>query len=521
MSIFKHSLELEKTPYEKILDQPVCTLSGYPKDILRFNDLLRGTQIFGGTGSGKSSGSGKWLAMSFLRKIIGGLVLCVKPDEKDEWIKMAKAAGRYDDLVIFNEESGLEFNFLEYEMTREGRGGGEPMNVTDLMMVAQELLQNFSAGSGGGSDSEGAFWIKGLKRLINRMVTLLKLAKKETSIENLRNLLVSALGYKEAEEFNQLVSELGKIHSAKDQIQPLEELKELNERMDNWRARNFCISCLSTAHNNLDSKKKAFEKEKPSFDLIYSYFTKEFPKLSFKTRSIFEEFFFGLAEPFLAGILKDYFSKGISPQLRPETTYLDNKIIILDFPIKEFLVAGIFAQGLYKYMWQQAMERRRPKDEENPKPVFLWCDEAQFFINPGYDSLFQTTARSSLVCTVYLTQSINNYYFTMGSQNSEARAKSLLSNLALKIFHANSDFDTNEFAANTMGKDYRSSHTISENGGSFSKEFQYQVLPKTFSMLRTGGPRNDFEVDGVVTLTGRIWSTDKNFLEVTFNQKTK
>ena len=109
----------------------------------------------------------------------------------------------------------------------------------------------------------------------------------------------------------------------------------------------------------------------------------------------------------------------------------------------------------------------------------------------------------------------------MGSNNGQARAKSLLSNLALKIFHANSDSDTNEFAANVIGKDYRSSHTVTETGGSFSKEFQYQVLPKRFSELRTGGPRNDFEVEGVVTLTGRTWSNGKNFMEVIFNQKSK
>jgi len=47
-------------------------------DSWRIKDACEGTMIFGGTGSGKTSGSGRALATSFLSAGFGGLVLCAK-----------------------------------------------------------------------------------------------------------------------------------------------------------------------------------------------------------------------------------------------------------------------------------------------------------------------------------------------------------------------------------------------------------------------------------------------------------
>ena len=55
------------------------------------------------------------------------------------------------------------------------------------------------------------------------------------------------------------------------------------------------------------------------------------------------------------------------------------KIIILDYPVKKYMQLGVYAQAIYKMMWQQAIERRDVKIY--PNPVFLWIDEAQYFIN--------------------------------------------------------------------------------------------------------------------------------------------
>ena len=72
-----------------------------------------GVQIFGGIGSGKTSGSGAALAKSFLRKGFGGLVLCAKKDELKTWQRYAKETGREDSLLVFDASGNWRFPFLQ------------------------------------------------------------------------------------------------------------------------------------------------------------------------------------------------------------------------------------------------------------------------------------------------------------------------------------------------------------------------------------------------------------------------
>jgi len=52
-------------------------------DWLSLRDAFEGIHIFGGLGSGKTSGSGQTIAHSFLRSGFGGLVLTAKPGETE------------------------------------------------------------------------------------------------------------------------------------------------------------------------------------------------------------------------------------------------------------------------------------------------------------------------------------------------------------------------------------------------------------------------------------------------------
>ena len=79
---------------------------------LTLEDACKGVQVWGMTGGGKSSGSGKLLALSYLRSGFGGLVLCAKPAEADTWREYCRLAGRSDDLIVFSPKSDWRFNFL-------------------------------------------------------------------------------------------------------------------------------------------------------------------------------------------------------------------------------------------------------------------------------------------------------------------------------------------------------------------------------------------------------------------------
>lgn len=84
---------MASTPYLTDLNAPLLQLS--PRDAWRLRDACEGTVIFGGTGSGKSSGSGRAIARAFLRAGFGGLVLCAKQDdERERWKAYARETGR-------------------------------------------------------------------------------------------------------------------------------------------------------------------------------------------------------------------------------------------------------------------------------------------------------------------------------------------------------------------------------------------------------------------------------------------
>jgi len=469
------------------LTTPLIKFSKNPSDWWTIRDAVRGTQVFGGIGSGKSSGSGKTIARAFLQNGFGGLVLCAKPDEKEQWVHYARQTGREEDLIIFGEDSPYQFNPLQYELTRAGKGAGEVFNLANLFMEIYKMGTRFSGNSSSGESER--YWDNALRRCINRMIQLLMLAEEELSIKNMRRLLSTAPMSHEVEKLDEL------------------ESNDFGE----WADRSYCVSCLLDAGSSLET-----EEQDEEYELVYDYFMREFANLPDKTRPTIVESFLGLAEPFISGILKKHFSSGIN--VYPEYTH-EGRIIILNFPVKEYLASGVYAQGIFKYLWQQATERRNITN--HPKPVFLWVDEAQLFLS-DYDQIFQTTARSSKACTVFISQNISNYYIAIGGSRPEAKADSLLGNLSTKIFHSNNDTVTNEWAAKTIGQAFRNVESVNIGKGEsigLAQQFHWQVEPREFTVLKSGGEENDFKVQGVITIAGREWSNKRNFIVKSFNQK--
>ena len=189
------------------------------------------------------------------------------------------------------------------------------------------------------------------------------------------------------------------------------------EVIEKMARRNFCLECILDAGDNLNQEDG---EEVDEYFLIYDYFLREFPNLPDETRMSIVESFLGIAEPFSTGILKKYFAQGLN--LKPELTHR-GKIIILNFAVKEYLDSGVYSQGIYKLLWQQATERR--DIEKHPTPVFLWVDEAQLFLS-DYDQIFQTTARSSRACTVFISQNISNYYVAIGGNHPQYRGRQFI-----------------------------------------------------------------------------------------------
>ena len=360
---------------------------------------FEGVLALGGTGSGKSSGTARTLARAYLQAGMGGLVLCTKPHDADDWRNYAKETGRESSFIFFDDSEQERFNFLDYEMQCSSSPLKSSLNLTELFMKIGEAAQG---SSGKKQQGENSFWDRSVKLLI-------------------RNTL------------DTLIAAYGRIR-----IQDVKRFIHTMPRKDDENRSGFAYQTLQLAYGQpvhpLDEAMK---------QTLHDYFMLSVAKMDDKTRSniiaTFESFVF----PFDNGTLHNLFCT--TTTIVPELTQ-HGAVIVIDLPVRTYYEQGIIAAHIWKYLFQRATERRDTR--VNPRPVFLFVDEAQNFLNET-DADFQSTARSSRACSVYLTQNIAGIFGKIGDEH---RANALLGNLRTKIFHSNDEPTTNQWCADIIGK---------------------------------------------------------------------
>ncbi|MEO0330247.1 MAG: TraM recognition domain-containing protein [Bacteroidota bacterium] len=500
----------EESPPDNKLPQPpsleeLHRIFDLNRTIYRFNDIhdftirdaCEGVQIFGGTGSGKTSGSGAHLARAYLQAGFGGLVLCAKKDEAATWLRYAAETGRSDDVMIMDETDRYRFPFLRYEVKRQGAGAGFTSNMVRLFMTVHEAISRNKTG-GGGSE---AFWYQSMEELMQNAIDLSVLANGDVSLPDIYEI----------------------IRTAPQKPGQMED--------DSWGDDSLCLHLILLGHTKFDDMSFS---EQLDWEETVQYWKHDFPGIDEKTRSGIVKTFTSMASKLLRRPFRTLFSeKPVRKEqvIVPEYTH-HGMIQIINLPVKEFGDAGKAAAIIYKFIWQQAAERRDVT--KNPRPVFLWCDESQNFVS-DYDMHFQATARSTRGCTVYLAQNVNQYYTEIGKRDNRSWVASLIGNMQTRILHANNDPDTNTQAADTIGKSWHYRRSLNKTTGaenasagmSVSESYDYDVIPQRFSQLARGGPAHDFQVEGVLFMSGRTWppSEDeeaedfgKNALLTTFKQ---
>lgn len=475
------------------LDAALCRWG--PDDAWTVRHAFEGCLIMGATGSGKSSGSGRLIALNMLKAGWGGLVLTAKRGERPVWEEYCEATGRSKDLVIFG-SGNWRFNPLSHELQRAGEGAGLTENIVRLLTTILEAGEHQNA-NGGQRDGE-AYWRQAALQLNRNAVDLLSLARGEITVHDLYRVIISA---------PQSVAEFTS--------------KE-------WQASSFCFACLKEADARVKSPRQSSD-----FEMVADYFCKEFPNLSEKTRSIIVSTFTSMIDVLNRGILRDLLCT--STNVTPEDAER-GRILLIDLPVKEFGVVGTVAQVIWKYAFQRSLERRDVRT--SPRPVFWFADEAQNFVT-SYDMQFQATCRSARVASVLLTQNTSNFHAALGGNDKgQAETDSLFGNLNTKILHANSDAKTNEFSAALIGRSRvllssgnhsRPDETVfssltglqplGQSSSGFSETFEYEVQPSTFSRMRTGGPANGGVIDAIVFQSGRLFkATGRPWMKATFHQ---
>lgn len=466
-----------------------------PRNLFTIRDLLEGVFVTGSIGSGKTSGSGAFLAEALLKQGFGGLVLVAKPSETDLWRKYARAYGREDDLIIFSQNSGYGFNFLDYESNiRNDKGSGIVHNIADVLKTVIKTSDIE------GSESDKAFWDGTLKQLLVNAIELVQLVNKQIKMSELYLVVQSA-------------------PRTKAQLQNAQ-----------WREKSACFRLIHRAASAISDAPESDYKNQCARKIknIENYFFGNWLNLSEKTRSIVEQMFFSFTDHFIREPLFDLFCK--ETNITPEDT-IKGKIIVVDLPVLTYENTGRNAQILWKYIWQRAMQRRQIS--EKSRVTFLWADEAQYFLHPN-DVKFQSTIREYRAATIYITQNLPNFYLNAGGVTlGKTRFQALAGNLSTKIFHANSDVETNQYASELIGKYWRWSRNSGYTQGekaSFSQgeseSLSYKVEPDEFTRLPTGGPKNGFFTGVYVHKTGEPFEViengniiKENYLKLNIKQK--
>lgn len=466
-------------------------------DTFRIANACEGTAILGSSGSGKSSTSGRQLALSMLRAGFGGLVLSAK-NERDAWIQLCAEANRSSDLLIFEPNGEWTFNPFDYEMRRGGRGSGSVENVIALLSTLVSFAERGAGGKGGGGREGEDFWRRAMQEMLRNFAWLLYLAKGTVTLDDLCEAINSAPRSRE-----QVGSE-------------------------EWKSWSLCYTLLVEADAKLDTLAKRRE-----LVLVTDYVLKLFPELSDKTRSVIVSSFTSLADVLRRGRLHQLIGGRCS--MTPEYTE-EGSVILVDLPVIEYGMEGLLANAIMKHCWCQAIQRRSVV--RSPRPVFLFSDEGHHFVTPE-DALFQTTCRSSRVATVLITQSIANLRTALGGgEVGRETADALLANLNTRIFHANGDATTNEYAANLIGKrrellmnggdsrpqgDWASEAlglgSPGQTSAGFSEHWDHEVRPEAFPLLRTGGIEHGGLVDAIVVRNGGVFrDTNRVWRKAKFRQ---
>ncbi len=390
--------------YVHDLDTPLLMFS--EADVWTLRHAAEGVFITGGIGSGKSSGSGALIAKSYLSAGFGGIVCCANVDEADRWRRYAEETGRTQSLVVMDKSLAHRFNFLEYQMA-VGRG-----STFEAVAVLLDILKAAEGRHEGGSDGKDAFWEQTLRELLRHSLAPLWAAYGRITLPELMRFVHAR-------------------PTSKEQLNP----------NGSWIETSFWAQTVRLAEQG-----GAFPIDREDFDPVWQYWTGSMLNADQRTPGNIVQTLTARLDPFLTGDLRRLFTTHST--FLPELTF-EGAVIVLDLSAHAWGEEGILAQHIVKVMWQKAMQKRPKTDQA--RPCFCFADECQYFL-AATDQAFASTARACRALNVYLTQNLPGIYARIGGPNAQNVTDALLGNLATKIFHAQPDPRTAEWAAGMIGK---------------------------------------------------------------------
>lgn len=467
-------------------DEAVLSLSNSGTDAWTVRDSYEGLAVFGGNGSGKTSGSGESIAMRFLKLGYGGVVLTAKPDEAARWKGYLERAGRSGDQCIFAPGGAARFNFLHYEFEHLGGRADCIDSIVSMLQTAME--------GGRGRQYTEPFWEDAIGDLLTHAI----------------DLVIRGAGSLNLQDVVRVIDEAPRSPT---------EVRDLLVGSKRGTPRGTGVSGATTfARMLFEAQRKVSLAGIVDGDFVATkdFWIKRYPNFNSETRQNVYTVLMSRLGRLMRNPYRDLFTTNTT--FRPEQTFEDGVVVIVDLPIQSFGETGRFAQVLFKTVWQRAIARR-----QGGRPAFLWADEGQLFATRE-DMQFQQIARSSHAATVYLTQSVANFQAALAeADGTSAIVNSFLGCLQTKVFHSNACPVTNAYAEDLFGFDEnKRRHVQSAEGHDTLLSVREPNLPRAkFTQLKKGGPANNWIVEGYIFNAGRLWdgNRSKNWLLAQFGQR--
>jgi len=454
------------------LEETLVTLRALDEDIpITVGQACEGIMVFGTSGSGKTSGALNTIQLGMMEAGFGMLNICVKADEADRVIALAKKAGREKDLRIMRLGSdATRFGFLDFL-----RAGGATAVTAGFKRINQSLL--------GKVDEDE--WTQASQEHLTNLVQLFIMAGEKLDISALRMAL---------------------------------DDKPLHKKM--------IVDALDRCANG--------SSEEHTIKMLGNYFLKQWVAMGDKTMASVLMSITPTLNPFCTGYMRDLFctETNFTPKDLRQGTILVLDIPCVGENFSYGIAAGTIlkymTQKMIESYFGEGQVAGQKKAGKATRPVAIVVDECHY-VTTADDSEFVTTSRSMRGGLFYLTQDINNFY-KRGAKTIEAETGALLSNLhGVRIMHQNADDKTFQWFSNVLGKEMK--EQFSESGSfsgptgsgsvSTSRSWQEkdQVARRDFNIgLARGGPKWKYVVTGILQQDGRVYKGGKMWKQVAFQQ---
>ena len=339
---------------------------------------------------------------------MGGYVTAVKPEEIELWLRYAADHGRLSSVILLNENEG--FNFLQYSMSRYGVAGIGTVTESLMHVIEASRRASGTASQRGGE----VFWEDSIRTALRYTLPLLYAAKGTLNVPEILRFITTA---------------------------PTSPEQAASQQ---WKQSSFMFGVLARA-----AEQPAVRMTDAGMQNLVNFWREQWPAIPDKTRGNIVISITAALDRFNHGRLNQFFCR--TTTVVPEMCF-HGAVLVDAKPTLSWNEDGVIAQQLFKFFFERAaLSRNGLPEPHRERPIFLWSDEAQETVN-SYDGEFLSLCRASKCCTVYLTQSLPNYYTKMGGDNPRDAAHALVGKFMTNIFHANACPDTNEYAARVIGK---------------------------------------------------------------------